>query len=425
MSDFTPPALLDRVYQTLDINADTQAALSRATQTLSVGVPLRRDDGSLEVLSGWRVQYDTTLGPAKGGIRFHPDVNAEETTELAFWMTIKCALMDLPYGGGKGGVKVDPKKLSPMEVERLARSYVRAVYDSVGPNRDIPAPDVNTDARVMGWMVDEYSNIARRREPAAITGKPICLGGSAGRTASTGQGALHVLNAWMARQDKKPGDPTIAVQGFGNAGAHFAMLAHQAGYKVIAVSDSGGAIHAEDGLDPQAVWQHKNAEKELKGMVYCDSSVCEQDDYDTLDKGKLLSLDVDVLALAALQNAVTDDNVGGVQAPLVLELANGPVTADADATLQDNGQTVLPDVLVNAGGVTVSCYEWIQGRTGDRWSADEVGDRLKRRMTGAAKDVFDRMEERDIPAREAAYGIAVERIANAIASRGDEAYYRG
>ncbi len=425
MPEFEPPDLLRRVYDALDIPDDTRATLSRATTMLTIGVPLRRDDGGLDMFTGWRVQYDTTLGPAKGGVRFHPVVSAEETTKLAFWMTIKCALMDLPFGGAKGGIAVDPKSLSPAELERLSRNYIRAVHDIIGPDRDIPAPDVNTNARVMGWMVDEYSNIARRQMPAALTGKPVCLGGSQGRTAATGQGALHVLNEWTGRQDKSPKDTTIAVQGFGNAGAHFAMLAHKAGYRVVAVSDSGGAIHADEGLDPVAVHEHKEKEKELKGMVYCATSVCEQDEYEIIGNDKLLALDVDVLALAALQDAVTPENARKVGAPLILELANGPVSPDASRMLEENGQTVLPDVLVNAGGVTVSYFEWVQGRTGDRWSAEAVNDRLKQRMNSTAAEVFERAADRDVSPREAAYGIAVERIAAAIASRGDTSYYRG
>ncbi|MWD26934.1 glutamate dehydrogenase [Aquicoccus sp. SCR17] len=429
MPDTDQPAseLPDLVRRILDETGatDLAARLSHPHRRLEVAVPVRRDDGSLSVWKGWRVQYDTTLGPAKGGIRFHPGTDADEVTRLAFWMTVKCALLDLPFGGGKGGVCVDPKQLSPLEVERLARSYVKAVADVIGPDRDIPAPDVNTDARIMGWMADEYSDITRAHQPAAMTGKPQALGGSRGRPAATGRGALIALQEWARRKDLKPEETTIAVQGFGSAGAHFACLAHEAGYRVVAVSDSQGALHAKDGLDPRAVWAHKQEEKELKGLIYCGSSVREQEDYETLDRDALIGLDVDVLALAAMQDAVDAENAGDVRAPLVLELANGPVTPEADAALAEREVTILPDILVNAGGVTVSYFEWVQSRSGDYWPEEDVQSRLESRMLEACGRVYDRADEDDMPVREAAYRLALDRLAEATESRGDRTYFSG
>ncbi|KIN60296.1 Glutamate dehydrogenase [Sulfitobacter noctilucae] len=423
MSEQSTP-ILDRALGRLDLSDDARKMLQHAHKRIQMSVPIRRDDGTLEVFLAWRVQYNTVLGPAKGGVRFHPGVTLEEATELARWMTIKCALMDLPFGGGKGGIQVDPKSLSRQELERLSRSFVRELHNLMGPDTDIPAPDVNTNPRIMGWMADEYDQIARARTPAAITGKPLALGGSEGRVAATGQAALYVLQEWAKRSDKKPKDITVAVQGFGNAGAHFAMLAHKAGFKIVAVSDSGGAIYAKEGLDPEPIHTEKEKGKGLD-KVYSDTSVRDGKDHQELETNKLLALDVDVLALAALQDAVTVDNVGDIQAGVILEIANGPVSPDADDTLYGRGVTVLPDVLVNAGGVTVSYYEWIQGRTGDRWSAEEVHDRLKARFDRIAPQCFDRAEKDGSSMRDAAYAIAVERISAAIESRGDSCYFKG
>ena len=416
--------VLDAVFDRLDISDDARKLLSAPKRQLAIAVPIRCDDGTLEIYEGWRVQFNDVLGPTKGGIRFHQDVTLEEVTDLARWMTLKCALLDLPFGGAKGGVRVDPKSLSKQEVERLSRSYLQEVQDLIGPDRDIPAPDVNTNGMIMGWMIDEYAQITRRQQPAAITGKPLPLGGSEGRVAATGQGALYVLREWARRQDRKPGDTRVAVQGFGNAGAHFAMLAHEAGFKVVAVSDSGGATYAKGGLDPEPLHRQKDEGKSLDD-IYGSRSVSDSEDHEQLDAKELLSLDVDVLALAALENAVTEDNVGDVKADTVLEIANGPVSTGADAALAERGVAVLPDILVNAGGVTVSYYEWIQGRSGERWEEEMVRDRLEARMVKTANACFDRAEADETPLRHAAYAIAVERIAAAVESRGDSCYFRG
>ncbi len=424
MTQSSETPVLDRALERLDLADDARKMLRHAHKRIQMSVPIRRDDGTLSVFQAWRVQYNTVLGPAKGGVRFHPDINLDEVTELARWMTIKCALMDLPFGGGKGGVQVNPKDLSRQELERLSRSFVREMGGLMGPDTDIPAPDVNTNPRIMGWMADEYDQIAGTRTPAAITGKPLPLGGSEGRVAATGQAALYVLQEWADRQDRAPEDTTVAVQGFGNAGAHFAMLAHEAGFKVVAVSDSGGAIHAKDGLDPAPLHEEKEKGKSLD-KVYSDTSVSDADAHEQISPEDLLKLEVDVLALAALQDAITQDNVDDVQAKAILEIANGPVTPEADTTLEDRGVTVLPDVLVNAGGVTVSYFEWVQGRTGDRWSAQDVEDRLKARFDRIAPQCFDRAEKDETSMRQAAYAIAVERISAAIESRGDSCYFKG
>ena len=411
--------VMPRMMRRLSLSDDLRRMLGRPERRLEVRVPIRRDDGTLAVFPAWRVQYDRTLGPAKGGVRFHPGVDAEEVTTLARWMTVKCALMQLPLGGGKGGVQVDPSDLSPAELERVAREFIRQVADVIGPDQDIPAPDVNTDGRVMGWMIDEYSNLVRRREPAAITGKPLPLGGSEGRVAATGRGALHVLDAWAARRDLSAEETTVAVQGFGNAGAWFARLAAEAGYRVVAVSDSSGAVRSDAGFDTEALAALHDAKQDGQSVQDAAPEGAER-----IDGAALLTLEVDVVALAALEDAVTGDNVDAVQADAVLEIANGPVSAGADAALAGRDVPVLPDVLANAGGVTVSYYEWVQGRTGESWTEAQVNDRLKARMDDAAARVLDRAEAEGWTLREAAYALALERIDAAVAARGTSCFYR-
>ncbi|MWJ27855.1 glutamate dehydrogenase [Halomonas sp. ZH2S] len=400
---------LEDVFDALALHPDARERLMQPSLALQVSVPVRMDDGSLKVFPGWRVQYDTSLGPAKGGVRFHPQVCQQEVTTLSFWMAIKCAVVGLPYGGGKGGVQVDPKALSLLELERLARGYVRAIADVMGPDRDIPAPDVNTNATVMGWMADEYAHIVRAQAPAAVTGKPISLGGSRGRVAATGCGALQVLNLWVERKKRRPQDIRIAVQGFGNAAYHFARLAHAEGYKVVAVSDSRAAIYAEQGLDPNEV----KAAKARNGKVSDASNV------EIFPPDTLLTLDVDVLALGALENQIHCDNVDEVRAGLILEIANGPLTSAADATLAKRGIPVLPDVLANTGGVIVSYFEWVQNRTGDHWLETDVHNRMTLRLQQAATLVLDRAEKEVITYRQAAYHQGIERISEAIMARGN------
>ncbi|SFH84609.1 glutamate dehydrogenase (NADP+) [Pseudomonas guineae] len=417
------PTFIESIFERLDVAEDVRQRLARAKFTAQVSIPVRMDDGSLKVFQGWRVQYDDTRGPTKGGVRFHPQVSAEEVTNLSFWMTIKCAVVDLPFGGAKGGICVDPKCLSRLELERLSRGYIRAIHDLIGPNRDIPAPDVNTNATVMGWMADEFAQIERRLVPAMITGKPLGLGGSAGRVAATGRGALQVLQLWAKRENKAPEKLRIAVQGFGNAGYHFARLAHAAGYRIVAISDSKGAIYDEEGLDPQPIWEHKNQTRELKDMVYCDESVCAQSKAENLSQQQLLELDVDVLVLAALEDAIDEDNAERIKAKVILEIANGPVTSKADQLLTEAGVLILPDVLVNAGGVIVSHLEWVQNRMGDYWSEETVEQRLDERIGKAAEACFERAKQEQVSMRTAAYLQGVGRIAAAMSNQGTRTYF--
>ncbi|WP_226341435.1 MULTISPECIES: Glu/Leu/Phe/Val family dehydrogenase [unclassified Halomonas] len=400
---------LESVFEALDIHPDAQARLMQPSLSLQVSVPVRMDDGSLKAFPAWRVQYDTSLGPAKGGVRFHLDVNQHEVTTLSFWMAVKCAVVNLPYGGGKGGVQVDAKALSSLERERLARGYIRAIADIMGPDRDIPAPDVNTDATVMGWMIDEYEHIVRAQAPAAITGKPLSLGGSPGRVEATGRGALKVLDLWADREERTPEETTVAVQGFGNAAYHFARLASERGYKIVALSDSSGAIYSADGLDVDAVKQDKNKH----------GSLSKSKQGKPLAGDKLLSLEVDVLALAALENQIHCNNVDDVQAGAILEIANGPLTCDADTALAKREIPVLPDVLVNTGGVIVSYFEWLQNRVGEKWCEEEVNKRLDNLLGKEALSVLVRAEKEQVTYRQAAYRQGIERIAEAIMARGN------
>jgi len=398
-----------------EVSDDTLERLSRPKSSLKVSIPLRMDDGTLRTFPGYRVRYDDSRGPTKGGIRFHPNVNVDEVQSLAFWMTFKCAALDLPFGGAKGGITVNPKELSQLELERLSRGYVNAIADFIGPEVDIPAPDVYTSALVMGWMMDQYSIIKREITPAAMTGKPRSMGGSAGRDTATADGAFHVISALMpkliesgaAARCSDGNAPTVAVQGFGNAGAALAGLLHEAGYRVVAVSDSRGALYAEAGLDVPAVREAKASD----GVLSAGGA-------DELDGEDILGLDVDLLVPSALENVIHEDNADAVRAKVIFEVANGPVSPEADEILAEREVTVVPDILTNAGGVTVSYFEWIQNRTGLYWSAEEVRERLRARMVPESEAVWSIAEEKEIPLRTAAYVHALRRIGEAADAKG-------
>lgn len=413
----TAKAQLDKALKYYAIDAESELRLQSPKSAFAVSIPVRMDDGSLKVFQGYRVRYNDLLGPTKGGIRYHPDVSLDEVKSLAFWMTFKCAVVGIPYGGGKGGVTVNPKELSLLEIERLSRGYMSAIADFIGPNVDIPAPDVYTNSMIMGWMVDEYSNITREFTPSIITGKPIALGGSKGREDATGRGGFYALEAMREKLGVGNKPLTIAVQGFGNVGYHFANLAAQNGHKVIAVSDSKGAILKKDGLDPASVYKLKQQSKELKA-AYCKDSVCEIVDHDTITNDELLELEVDVLVPAALENVITKDNANNIKAKLIVELANGPTSPEADDILFKKGIQVIPDILANAGGVTVSYFEWVQNRAGYYWEEPDVHEKLKIIMDKAAKEVADLQEEHETDLRTCAYIAALRRINEAVKAKG-------
>lgn len=414
---------LEPVFKYIDVDEEVIDRLSVAKRSIIASIPVRMDNGELKIFTGYRVQYDDTRGPTKGGIRYHPRVNLDEVTSLSFWMTVKCAVAGLPFGGAKGGVMVNPKELSKLELERLSRGYIRAFADVIGESRDIPAPDVYTNSTIMGWMADEYSIISRRQVPSMITGKPVHLGGSEGRESATGQGALFVLHEYARRKGYNASDITVAVQGFGNVGYHFARLAKKSGYRVVAISDSKGAIYSSSGLNVEDVYQFKQQENEL-ASVYCDGTVCNMLDYEIMTNEELLLLDVDVLVLGALENQITQLNAHEIKAKTILEIANGPVTPQADEILEANSVDVIPDVLANSGGVVVSYFEWVQNRSGLYWEEKEVHTKLKKIMSKESNIVYDLALSHNCSLRTAAYIHGIERLAGAIDERGNRKYFK-
>ncbi|PCJ17048.1 MAG: glutamate dehydrogenase [Gammaproteobacteria bacterium] len=414
---------LEKLGSDANISSNVLASLSRPKALLSVSIPVRMDDGSTQYFAAYRCQYSSLLGPCKGGIRFHPNVNQDEVQALALWMTIKCAVVGLPLGGGKGGIEVDPKTLSRMELERLSRGYMRAMADFVGPNKDIPAPDVYTNARIMGWMRDEFEEIKREKQPAVITGKPVNMGGSLGREEATGRGAFYCLEFLRKKEQKQANDLTVAIQGFGNAGYHIAKLMQENGYKIVAISDSKGAIYSEQGLDIASIWQEKQTSKKLRA-IYCNGSVCEIQDHKEISHQELLALDVDILVPAALENAITMDNVDTINAKYIIEVANGPISKDADEQLFSNGVVIVPDVLANAGGVIVSYFEWVQNRAGFPWTLDEVQQRLFDRLENAFEEMWLYKKGNDQTSfRSAAYAKALGHIEEVIKVRGTKEFF--
>jgi glutamate dehydrogenase (NADP+) len=337
-------------------------------------------------------------------------------------MTFKCAVLNLPFGGGKGGITLDPKALSRLELERLSRGYVDAIADFIGPDVDILAPDVYTNEMIMGWMMDQYSIIRRQISPAVVTGKPLTMGGSVGRDAATAVGAFFVMESILPKFDRLPSETTVAVQGFGKAGAVLAELLAKAGYKVVAVSDSQGAIYAKKGLDIPSIRQYKTSSKGVKA-IYCQSTVCNIVEHEVLSNEELLALDVDVLIPAALENQINEENVNSIKAKYIFEVANGPITSAADQVLEAKGIYVFPDILVNAGGVTVSYFEWVQNRSGLYWTLEEVNQRLKQKIVEETERIWSLSQELAISMRTAAYVHALNRLGEALNAKGTRDYY--
>lgn len=415
-------ARLDEAAKYANIEPEAVERLKHPKAAMEVSIPVRKDDGSLEIYTGYRVKHDDTRGPTKGGIRFHPNVSLGEVKALAFWMTFKCALVGIPFGGGKGGVIVDPKKLSRLEVERLSRAFIEQLVGFIGPDKDIPAPDVYTNEIIMGWMMDEYSKIMHNHSPGVITGKPIALGGSLGRGDATGRGAYYCIKELEHKKNWDPSEITVAIQGFGNAGQHVGRLLHEDGYKIVAISDSRGAIHSQKGFDVPSLIQHKNEHSEVKA-VYCEGSVCEIIPAKAISNEELLELDVDILIPAALENVITEENASKIKAKVIVECANGPITSDADAVINEKEILVIPDILANAGGVTVSYFEWVQNRAGYYWEESEVHERLHRIIKKEFNNVYELMLEKKIDMRTAAYVHALNRLAKAIEVKGTHSYF--
>ncbi|PIR82185.1 glutamate dehydrogenase [Candidatus Kaiserbacteria bacterium CG10_big_fil_rev_8_21_14_0_10_59_10] len=408
-------AVLRRAAASVSLDPLLEAHLMHADRAVQVSVPVLRDDGSVSVFDGYRVQHDNTLGPYKGGIRYHPAVTTDEVRTLALWMTIKCAVVGIPFGGAKGGIAVDPKSLTERELEALTREFARKLYPLVGPERDIPAPDVQTNARIMDWFADEYGKVRGERTPAVVTGKSLNAGGSEGRTEATGYGGAEVLLEVLRRMHEPLEGLTVAVQGFGNVGFHFAQKLAGTGLRVVAVSDSKGGIYVPDGIaDITAVEECKRSQGTVAGC-YCIGSVCNEANKEQLHASEIsgediFSQEVDILVPAALENVLTKDTAPRVRARYVLELANGPTTAEADAVLLERGVTVIPDVLANAGGVAVSYAEWKQNMANESWSRERVLRELEDTMRRATSEVLEEAQSGDIPLRDAAYRTAIRRL---------------
>lgn len=392
----------------LGLDEGLQKVLRTPTMEVTVYIPVQMDDGRLEVFTGYRVQHSLARGPAKGGIRFAPDVTLDEVRALASWMTWKCAVVNIPFGGGKGGIICDPSVLSMGELERITRRYTADIIEILGPERDVPAPDMNTNEQTMAWIMDTYSMHKRATVTAVVTGKPLDLGGSRGRAAATGRGCLFVTLQALRKFHMEPSQTTVVVQGFGNVGGNAARLMHKAGMKIIAVIEYDGAVYNPNGIDPVALDEHRRHTGSITGFPQAED----------IDRDEALFLPCDVLLPAAKENVIHSRNASRINARIICEGANGPTTAEADRILQQKGVFVIPDILANAGGVTVSYFEWVQDRQGFFWNEQLVNGRLEEIMVNAFRDVVSYAERHKVHNRCAAYMLALDRVAFAIKLRG-------
>ncbi|HXD32533.1 MAG TPA: Glu/Leu/Phe/Val dehydrogenase [Pyrinomonadaceae bacterium] len=401
-------AQFNKAADYLNLDASLRNVLSSPKRQLIVSIPVKMDGGDVQVFEGYRVQHNIARGPAKGGIRYHPNVTLDEVKALASWMTWKCATVGIPYGGGKGGVICDPKRMSKSELERLTRRYAFEIAPIIGPDRDIPAPDVYTDEQTMAWIMDTISMVRGHTELGVVTGKPISLGGSQGRAEATARGCLYTLRAACKVKGIDLKGARVAVHGFGNAGANIARLVAADGAKVVAVADSKAGLYSENGLDIQAALRHKAETSSLAGFEGA-KAIAPED---------VIGVDCDILLPSALENAITLSNVGQVKAKIIAELANGPTTPGADKVLFENGVFLIPDILANAGGVTVSYYEWVQDQNSFFWPENQINETLEQTMNTAFNSVHEKAEHYKTDMRTGAYILAVERVAEATSVRG-------
>jgi len=401
-------SMLDKAIGKLGLKGPELDILTIPRRSFTFSFPVMIDDGNTRIFTGYRIQFNDARGPAKGGIRFHPEVDLEEVKTLAFLMALKCAVVDIPFGGAKGGVAVDPKELSAGELERVSRAYMRELYRFIGPNTDIPAPDVNTNPKIMGWMLDEYEKMLGWHAPGAITGKPLAIGGSMLRDISTSLGGTFVLEEINKRAKISSKNANVAIQGFGNVGMNAAKLLHEQGYKVIAASDSKAGIYDKKGLDIPNVIKHKEKSGSLESYK----------DAKKITNREILELECNILVPAALGSVITKENADKIKAKIILELANGPITPEADLTLQKNKVAVVPDILANAGGVVVSYFEWVQNNMNYYWKKEEVYEKLKEKMAVATKEVHEACKELKCTMRDSAYTLAINRILEAERLRG-------
>jgi glutamate dehydrogenase (NAD(P)+) len=398
----------DRAAQLLGLDPDLYAVMRVPSRELKVYIPVRMDTGHIQVFEGFRVQHNFARGPAKGGIRYAPDVSLDEVKALSAWMTWKCAVVNVPFGGGKGGIICDPSQMSLGELERMTRRYTSELMDFIGPDRDVPAPDMNTNEQTMAWIMDTYSMHARHTVNAVVTGKPIALGGSLGRREATGRGVLFTVNEAIKRYDLTPEKTSVVVQGSGNVGGIGAELMHEAGYKVVAISDVYGGIFNDKGLNIPEVLKYLHANKSLEGYKEADA----------VGNKELLELECDVLAPCATENQISSENADRLRCKILAEGANGPTTPKADKILHDKGVFVIPDILANAGGVTVSYFEWVQDRMGYFWSEAEVNARLADKMVASFNELCHYATKHDVDTRTAAYMLAIDRVAYDTRMRG-------
>lgn len=395
---------LEKVAELIDLAPEIVARIKQPARIVQVHFPVRMDDGSVQTFTGYRSQHNNARGPYKGGLRFSPDVNESEVKALSAWMTWKCAVADIPFGGGKGGVIVDTKKLSAGELERLSRAFVRAIAEVIGPEKDVPAPDMYTTPQIMAWMVDEYSQVVGQDSPAVITGKPVEHGGSAGRTQATGQGGVYVLDELAQKQHLQPNQTRVIVQGIGNVGYYFAKLAEEQGYRIVGLSDSRTALYQAEGLSVDEVMAYKQEHKTLEGFPEAIS----------MSNADLLEAECEVLVPAAVENVITEGNAEQVKANYIIEMANGPVTPEADQILAQRGIIAVPDVLANAGGVTASYFEWYQNMHQETWTEERVLAELKPKMVKAFNDGWAAREKYQADFRTAVYALAVQKVVEAL-----------
>ena len=381
--------------------------LKEPLRLLTVKIPVRMDDGSVKIFTGYRAQHNDAVGPTKGGIRFHPNVTEREVKALSIWMSLKCGIVDLPYGGGKGGIVCDPRNMSFRELERLSRGYVRAISQIVGPTKDIPAPDVFTNSQIMAWMMDEYSRMDEFNSPGFITGKPLVLGGSHGRESATAKGVTICINEAAKKRGIDIKGARVVIQGFGNAGSFLAKFMHDAGAKVIGISDAYGALHDPDGLDIDYLLDRRDSFGTVTKLFKS-----------TITNKELLELECDILVPAAIENQITEENAADIKASIVVEAANGPTTIEATQILTDRGILLVPDVLASAGGVTVSYFEWVQNNQGYYWSEEEVDEKLEKILVKSFNNIYDLSHSRRVDMRLAAYMVGVRKMAEASRFRG-------
>ncbi len=398
----------DRAAHLLNLESGLYEYLKTPARQVIVSIPIALDSGEIVVYEGYRVIHNDILGPGKGGIRYAPDVTLDEVKALAAWMTWKCAVMNIPFGGAKGGVRCDPSSLSPLIIEKITRRYTANLLDLIGPDKDIPAPDMNTNEQTMAWIMDTYSMHMRRTEPGVVTGKPLVLGGSLGRREATGRGCMIVTLAAMDQLSMKPQQTTVAVQGFGNVGSTAAVLMKEQGCKVIAVSDISGGVYNKKGIDLDKALEWVKLNRTLAGFP----------GGDRITQEELLELECDVLIPAAKEDQITRSNAGKIKAKIICEGANGPTSSGADSILQEKGVLVIPDILANAGGVTVSYFEWVQDRSGYFWGLDLVNERLATMMTDAFQKVYSTAQAYDVTLRIGAYIVAIDKVARTLKLRG-------